>query len=100
MPGKELVTESCVRQMTAGTELLLGPNRIATPAALDLAFQRGIRVRRGEDPAGEHGDCGCDKTCLWSRIKAEEGTYVVTVSGGHATVVRVDSEGPRTFGQE
>lgn len=101
MPGKELVTEACVRQMAPGSELVLGPNKIATPAALDLAHQRGLRVRHGDAPSGgADGDCGCDKTGLWSKMKASDGTYVVTVTGGRATVVRVDGSGPVPVGQE
>jgi len=93
MPGKELVTETCVRQMAPGSELVLGPTRIATPAALDLAFQRGIRVLRGAERVAEQGG-------LWSELKAADGTYVVTVRGGRATVVRVDGASPVTIGEE
>jgi hypothetical protein len=93
MPGKELVTETCVRQMAPGSELVLGPTKIATPAALDLAFQRGIRVRRGAAQVAERGG-------LWSKLKAADGTYVVTVRGGRATAVRVDGASPVTLGEE
>ncbi len=100
MPGKELVTETCVRQMARGSELVLGPNKIATPAALDLAFQRGIRVRRGASSQASPGpgDCGCAE--LWSKLKASDGTYVVTVRGGRATAVRVDGSSPVPVGEE
>ena len=100
MPGKELVTETCVRQMARGSELVLGPNKIATPAALDLAFQRGIRVRHGAptQPGAGSGDCGCGE--LWSKLKASDGTYVVTVRGGRATAVRVDGASPVSVGEE
>lgn len=100
MPGKELVTETCVRRMARGSELVLGPNKIATPAALDLAFQRSIRVRHGASPRvpSGSGDCGCGE--LWSKLKALDGTYVVTVSGGRATAVRVDGPSPVPVGEE
>ncbi len=104
MPGKELVTEACVRAMAPGSELLLGPGRIATPAALDAAFERGIRVRREGEAAAAGGSsrsaCGCDQTCLWSRLKASEGTYIVTVRDGRATVLRVDGKSVTPFGEE
>ncbi|MDA1265307.1 MAG: hypothetical protein O2816_09545 [Planctomycetota bacterium] len=95
MPGKELVTEACVRQMAPQSELVLGPNKIATPAALDLAFARGIRVRHGgrSAPAPAASD-------LWSRVKSTDGTYVVTVRAGRATVVRVDRGNPEPIGEE
>ena len=42
---KKLVTEADVQRMASGTrELILGSERIATPAALDLAFSRGMKV--------------------------------------------------------
>lgn len=99
MPGKELVTESCVRRMAPGDELVLGAGRIATPAALDLAFQRGIRVRREGEASSTSGACG-KRTCLWSRVKERDGTYVVTVRGGRATVVRVDGPTPEPIGED
>lgn len=94
MPGKELVTEANVRALAPGSELVLGPNKIATPAALDLCFQRGIVVRRGPERAPTPA------SDLWSRMKAEDGTYVVTVQGGRARVVRVDRAHPEPIGEE
>ena len=105
MPGKELVTETCVRQMARGSELVLGPNKIATPAALDLAFQRGMRVRHGAEPkdaGGCAGNCGgsCGCSGLWPKLKAEDGTYVVTVRNGRAMAVKVDGASPVPVGEE
>lgn len=97
MPGKELVTEACVRKLAAGGELVLGRNKIATPAALDLAFARGIRVVYAEidTPAGARAASG-----LWQRMKAEPGTYIVQVEGGRARVTRLLDGGPAPFGEE
>ena len=50
MPGKDLVTESCVRKLAPGSVLRLTPERIATPAALDLAFQL---LKETDQPAQE-----------------------------------------------
>ena len=86
MEGKELVTENCVRALAAGSELVLGPERIATPAALDLAFQKRISAPGGSD--------------LWTRMKAREGTYVVVVRGGKALVTRVGAGVVETLGEE
>lgn len=98
MPGKELVSEACVRGMSPGSKLVLGPNRIATPAALDLAFARGIRVVHGAEsaPAGSNTESGA----LWARMKKLPGTYVVVVEDGRAVVSRLDESGPTTFGEE
>ncbi len=106
MPQPDLITEACVRRMAPGAELRLGRDRIATPAALDLAFARGVVVRYADEectasaPTGGKSDCGCDKTCLWSRIKARPGTYVVDVRGGRALVTRLGEAGPERFGEE
>ena len=64
MPGKELVTETCVRQMACGSELVLGPNKIATPAALDLAFQRELLEARHVDLVVEMTDVADDRVVL------------------------------------
>lgn len=98
MPGKELVSEACVRDMAPGSKLVLGPNRIATPAALDLAFARGIRVVHGVDsaPAPSTAETGA----LWARIKNQPGTYVVVVEDGKAVVSRLGESGPTPFGEE
>jgi len=37
---------------------------------------------------------------LWSRIKSRDGTYVVQVESGRATVTRLGPAGPEPFGGE
>lgn len=98
MPGKELVAEACVRDMAPGSTLVLGPNRIATPAALDLAFARGIRVVHGSEAATPASPPASGD--LWSRMKREPGTYVVVVRDGRAVVSRLSDSGPAPFGEE
>ena len=99
--GKELVTESCVRALAAGTELVLGPGRIATPAALDLAFQKGVRVIWGDGKAKAAAKGSPEASAsLWNRMKAKDGTYVVVVRGGRASVTRLVENGPEAFGEE
>ena len=99
MPGKDLVTESCVRQMAPGSVLRLSPDKIATPAALDLCYEKGIRVVHGEEGAARDGGGGATSP-LWEAIKAGDGTYVVVVKNGEATVSRLEEGGPRPFGTE
>ena len=96
MSGKDLVTESCVRQMARGQVLRLSPDRIATPSALDLAFEKGIRVVHGEESSSDP----VVTSALWQRMRAGDGTYVVVVRGGRATVTRLEEAGPRPFGEE
>ncbi len=100
MEGKELVTESCVRALAAGTELVLGPERIATPSALDLAFEKGIRVVWKQEGGRTAQAPGGARSSLWSRMRAEPGTYVVVVREGRAVVTRIGSQGAEAFGEE
>lgn len=93
MPGKRLITERDVLAMRPGAELVLGADVIATPAALDAAHLRGLRVVRGKRPAPAGSD-------LWARLKSSDGTYVVQVSGGRAVVSRLGAAGPEVFGEE
>jgi hypothetical protein len=97
MEGKELVTENCVRALVAGSELVLGPERIATPAALDLAFQKRIRVVWKQEGGKASTPGGSD---LWTRMKAREGTYVVVVRDGKALVTRLGAGVVETLGEE
>lgn len=98
MAGKNLVTESCVRAMAHGSELVLDAGKIATPSALDLAFERGIRVTYAHEmqPARQPQQA----SQLWSRLKSEDGTYVVVVKAGRAAVTRVTERGADPIGEE
>lgn len=100
MPEKrQLVTENDVRRMDPGVrELVLGAGRIATPAALDLAFSRGMRIVYRDEAPGATGS-GVPSS-LWERIKAADGTYVVHVEHGRAVVTRIGPDGPEPFGAE
>jgi hypothetical protein len=98
MAGKRLYTEADVRGLPRGTELLLGPDAIATPAALDLAFERGLRVVHaaaggsGPRAGGCSGCSGCDG-CM-RNLLGEDATYVVEVRAGRAVVTRLTPSGP------
>ena len=99
---KQLVTEADVRRMASGArELVLGGHRIATPAALDLAFARGMKVVY-EDAAGSPSGSanGPIPSDLWARMKSQDGQYVVQIESGRATVSRLGSNGPELFGSE
>ena len=91
--AKRLFTEACVRSMPSGSELVLGSEAMATPSALDLAFQRGVRVVYADGVARSSAAAAPDAG-LWSRIVAEDGTYVVEVRSGAASVHRVTPDGP------
>jgi hypothetical protein len=93
--AKRLYTEANVRDLPAGSELVLGASAIATPAALDLAFQRGIRVRYG----GEAPVTVAPGSELWKKIVGGDGSYLVEVKGGRARVFRLESGGPVLIGE-
>jgi hypothetical protein len=92
--AKRLVTEADVRAMAPGSCLSLGGGTIATPAALDLAHQRGVRVRWDGEP--EHAA----SSALWKKLTARDGAYVVVVSNGRATAHRLEDGGPVLVGNE
>jgi len=99
MTTRKLYTEADVHAMEKGGVLLLGVEAIATPAALDLAFAKGIRVRwsdGGVSPGSSHGS----HDCLWHRILAGDGCYVVQVQDGRASVSRLTETGPVPFGHD
>jgi hypothetical protein len=98
MAGKRLYTEADVRGLPRGAELLLGPDAVATPSALDAAFERGVRVVHAAagtsgPRAGGCGDCGGCEGCL-RNLLGEDATYVVDVRAGRAVVTRLTDRGP------
>lgn len=103
MGGKRLITEADVRRMAPGGVLRLDAETIATPAALDVAFERGVRVQRGSASAapGGVGDSGApQRECLWHAMLEADGTYVVQVVNGVARVTRLEDSGPVPFGTD
>ena len=88
MSARRLYTEDSVRALPPGSELVLGGDAIATPAALDLAFARGIRVR-WEDGAG----AGSAPPAVPAALE-QDGDYLVQVRGGRLRVFRLTDDGP------
>lgn len=94
MANRRLYTEADVRALPRDAELVLGRSALATPAALDLAFERGLRVvfgAAGDTPAALPGEA-------LRRLLALDGTYVLNVRAGRATVTRLTEAGPVPFG--
>jgi hypothetical protein len=92
--AKRLITEACVRRLAAGAELVIDPQTIVTPAALDLAFARGHRVRRvsGDEAGAAAGPDAGEGARLAERLAAD-GVYQVVVRDGRARVWRVTDGG-------
>lgn len=96
--AKRLISEGCVRDMAAGGELVVGPRDIVTPAALELAFARGIRVRWSDEGLATGGAPPASSS-LWTSVLAADGNYVVEVRNGRARVFRLTASGPTLVGE-
>src|SRR5262245_5031532 len=96
--AKRLYTEANVRELPAGSELVLGKDAIATPAALELAFARGIRVRWGDGTSTPAASAAPAEAPL-KKLLAEDGEYVVQVKGGRARVFKLGTSGPALVGE-
>jgi hypothetical protein len=94
--SRRLYTESSVRDLPRGSELVLGPGEIATPSALELCFARGIRVRWSDGAVSPGAGEGSP---LWRKLLEEDGTYVVEVRNGRARVHRLAPGGPVVIGE-
>jgi len=86
---KRLYTEACIRDMRPGTSLRLGSEAMATPAAIDLAFLRGIQIQYGDAPSPRQ------TAGVLDGLLENDGTYVVEVRGGVPTVHRLTEAGPQ-----
>lgn len=93
MAARRLYTEADVRALPRGAELVLGKAALATPAALDLAFERGLRVVWGDGNATSPA-----ASDALARLLGSDGTYVLVVRSGRATVSRLTDAGPVPFG--
>jgi len=97
--AKRLYTEASVRELPVGSELVLGKEALATPAALELAFARGIRVRYGDGTSTPAASAGAAEASLWRKLLASDGEYVVQVKGGKARVFQLGAGGPVLVGE-
>ena len=97
--AKRLYTEANVRELPAGSELVLGREALATPAALELAFARGIRVSYGDGSSTPAANTGAPAGSLWKKLLAADGEYVVQVKAGKARVFQLGANGPELVGE-
>jgi len=99
--AKKLYTESDVRALARGAELVLGADALATPAALDAAFERGVRVVYATKGGASAAPAGAHKPdCLWHKVLANDGNYVVEVKNGRAQVFALTPNGPLLVGTD
>ncbi|MSR61146.1 MAG: hypothetical protein EXS08_01690 [Planctomycetes bacterium] len=97
--AKRLYTEANVRELPAGSELVLGKEAIATPAALELAFTRGIRVKYGDGTSTPAAAAAAPADAGLKKLLGEDGEYVVTVKNGRARVFKLAAGGPLFVGE-
>lgn len=98
MAGPQLVTERDVLAMVAGGRIVLSSQRIATPAALDAAFRRGIKISyEGPGEASSPQDPAQSDGSLLNKMRGQDGTYVVVVKNGQLSVTRIGVQGPEPF---
>ena len=97
--AKRLYTETSVRELPAGSELMLGKDAIATPAALELAFARGIRVRWSDGTSTPGASTVAAPDASLKKLLAQDGEYVVQVKSGRARVFKLGSGGPVLVGE-
>jgi len=97
--AKRLYTEANVRDLPAGSELVLGKDAIATPSALELAFARGIRVRYGDGTSTPAASAAAPADAGLRKLLAEDGEYVVQVKSGRARVFKLAASGPVFVGE-
>lgn len=99
--AKKLYTEADVRALARGAELVLGADALATPAALDAAFERGVRVVYAAKGGSTAVAPAAHKPeCLWHKVLANDGNYVVEVKHGRAQVFALTPNGPVLVGTD
>ncbi len=98
MSRGKLILESDVRSLAPGSSLKIAPGDIITPAALDTAHERNVRVWYGTAPrpSGE----AAKKDCLWHKMLSEPGKYLVEVKDGDAIVWQLAETGPVAYGRD
>src|SRR5262245_50570364 len=97
--SKRLYTEANVRDLPAGSELVLGKDAIATPAALELAFARGVRVKWSDGTITPAASAAAPADAGLKKLLTEDGEYVVQVKGGRARVFKLAASGPVFVGE-
>jgi hypothetical protein len=91
--SRRLYTEDDVRRMARGSELILGAGALATPSALDLARERGLRILWSEGGDAAPAPVGGVWQALASAL-ARDGSYHVEVRDGRPRLWALGPDGP------
>jgi len=98
--SRALYTEADFRALSAGSVVHIGDDDLVTPAALDVAHERGLKLVRGAAGAAAAGG-GKKRDCLWHKVLATPGKFLVEVSAsGDAAVWQLGDQGPVAFGRD
>lgn len=91
-----IITESDVRDGSAGDPIVIDERTRITPSAVDLAERRGVRVvyrRGGDDAPGPSPTPTPSRTAL-PVVHLPDGRYVVEIEGGRVRLFRWTERGP------
>lgn len=93
--GKRVITEADVARMEAPGELVVTPDVVVTPAALDTAFAKGLRViyQRASTPAFQGGLNDREKRLLKKLSALSEGDYLLQVRAGRLRLFEIRDDG-------
>lgn len=91
--SRRLYTEDDVRRMARGSELVLGAGALATPSALDLAREQGVRVVWSEGGGAAPVASGGGWPALASALE-RDGSYHVEVRDGRPRLWVLGPDGP------
>ncbi|MBI3098487.1 MAG: hypothetical protein HYY93_09645 [Planctomycetes bacterium] len=96
---KHLITEQDIRQGAIAGTITVTPDVIITPAALDAAYARGLKVVFTEDASGGTAAPAASPSPDRGGSAAAPGTVRVTVpaGAGRVYVVQVFAQGARVF---
>jgi len=98
--SRALYTEADFRALPEGSTVHVGDHDLVTPAALDVAHERGLRLVRGAGPTAVAAG-GKKRDCLWHKVLATPGKFLVEVSAsGDAAVWQLGDHGPVAFGRD
>lgn len=95
--GKRVITESEINKMTAPGEIVVDSETLITPAALDAAFTRGLRVtyRKGETqgPPSRARLSSRERQILRQIASLTDGDYLLQIREGRLRVFRIGEDG-------